>query len=144
VHCNTCEGASAALRSYLRALRGVHKQHLHLYVATYETMVNTKRITPEVIRRMCLGDLSGHTKSVHMSQKFKLGHYLLAVQSLPCWHIGHQRPREPRADAQCTPQHLVCDRPLGTGTESCRPIVRVPGQAALQPGEVSWMSAWIR
>jgi hypothetical protein len=26
VHCNTCEGAGAALRTYLRAFRGVHKQ----------------------------------------------------------------------------------------------------------------------
>ena len=61
VHGNTCEGAGAALRTYLRAFRGVHKQYLHLYVATYEAMVNAKRITPDLIRRMCLGDLSGHT-----------------------------------------------------------------------------------
>jgi len=61
VHCNTCEGAGAALRTYLRAFRGVHKQYLHLYVATYEAMVNTKRVTPELIRRMCVGDLSVHT-----------------------------------------------------------------------------------
>ena len=57
VHCNTCEGAGAALRTYLRAFRGVHKRHLHLYVATYEAMVNAKRITPELIRRMCRRDL---------------------------------------------------------------------------------------
>jgi transposase len=61
VHCNTCEGAGAALRTYLRPFRGVHKQSLHLYVATYEAMVNAKRITPQLLRRMCLGDLSGHT-----------------------------------------------------------------------------------
>jgi transposase len=61
VHCNTCEGAGAALRPYLRAFRGVHKRHLHFYVATYEAMVHAKRITPELIRRMCLGDLSRHT-----------------------------------------------------------------------------------
>jgi hypothetical protein len=61
VHGTTCEGAGAALRAYLRAFRGVHKQYLHLYVATYEAMVNAKRVTPELIRRMCLGDLSGHT-----------------------------------------------------------------------------------
>ena len=61
VHCNTCEGAGAALRTYLRAFRGVHKQYLHLYVATYEAMVNTKRVTPKLIRRMCFGDLSAHT-----------------------------------------------------------------------------------
>src|SRR5262245_2752276 len=60
VHCNTCEGAGAALRTYLRAFRGVHKQYLHLYVATYEALVNAKRATPELIRRMCLGHLSGH------------------------------------------------------------------------------------
>jgi hypothetical protein len=45
----------------LRAFRGVHKQYLHLYVATYEAMVNAKRITPELICRMCLGNLSRHT-----------------------------------------------------------------------------------
>jgi transposase len=56
VHCNSCEGAGAALRTYLRAFRGVHKQYLHLYVATYEAMVNTKRVTPELIQRMCIGD----------------------------------------------------------------------------------------
>jgi transposase len=61
VHCNTCEGGGAALRTYLRAFRGVHKRHLHLYVATYEAMVNTKRVTPHLIRRMCVADLSVHT-----------------------------------------------------------------------------------
>jgi transposase len=61
VHCHSCEGAGAALRTYLRAFRGVHKQYLHRYVATYEAMVNAKRITPELIRRMCLGNLSGHS-----------------------------------------------------------------------------------
>jgi transposase len=59
VHGNSCEGAGAALRTYLRTFRGVHKQYLHLYVATYEAMLNAKRITSELIRRMCL--LSGHT-----------------------------------------------------------------------------------
>jgi transposase-like protein len=53
--------AGAALRTYLRAFRGVHKQYLHLYVATYEAMVNTKRVTPHLIRRMCVGDPSAHT-----------------------------------------------------------------------------------
>jgi hypothetical protein len=61
VHCNSCEGAGTALRTCLRAFRGVHKQYLHLYVATYEAMVNAKRITPELIRRMGLGNLSEHT-----------------------------------------------------------------------------------
>jgi transposase-like protein len=61
VHCNTCEGAGAALRTYLRGFRGVHKRYLHLYVATYEAMVNTKRVTPDLIRRMCIGNPSVHT-----------------------------------------------------------------------------------
>jgi transposase len=55
VHCNSCEGAGAGLRTYLRMFRGVHKKYLKLYVAVYETMVNAKRITASVIRRMCLG-----------------------------------------------------------------------------------------
>jgi transposase len=58
VHCNTCEGAGAALRTYLRAFRGVHKRSLHLYVATDEAMINTKRVTPRLIRRMCGHNLS--------------------------------------------------------------------------------------
>ena len=57
VHCNACEGAGAALRTSLRAFRGVHKQYLHLYVATYEAMVNTKRVTPELSQRMCISGL---------------------------------------------------------------------------------------
>jgi transposase-like protein len=61
VHGHTCEGAGAALRTYLRAFRGVHKHYLHLYVATYEAMVNAKLVTPALIRRMCIGDLSMHT-----------------------------------------------------------------------------------
>jgi transposase len=61
VHCNTCEGVGAALRTYLRVFRGVHKQYLHLYVATYEAMVNAERVTPDLIRRMCIGNLSVHT-----------------------------------------------------------------------------------
>jgi transposase-like protein len=52
VHGNTCKGAG--LRTFLRMFRGVHKLHLAAYVATYETMTNAKRITPEVVRRMCL------------------------------------------------------------------------------------------
>ena len=61
VHCHTCEGAGAALRTSVRAFRGVHKQYLHLYVATYEAMVNAKCLTPDLIRRMCVGNLSAHT-----------------------------------------------------------------------------------
>jgi transposase len=60
VHCNTCEGAGAALRTYLRAFRGVHKQYLHLYVATYEALLNAKRIIPQLIQRMCINDWEGH------------------------------------------------------------------------------------
>ena len=45
--------ASAGLRIYLRVFRGVHKAYLHLYSATYEAMINTKRVTPALIRRMC-------------------------------------------------------------------------------------------
>jgi transposase-like protein len=55
VHCNSCEGAGAGLRTYLRVFRGVHKKYLRLYVATYETMLNAKRICSSVIRRMCFG-----------------------------------------------------------------------------------------
>jgi transposase len=61
VHCNSCEGTGAALRTYLRAFRGVHKRHLHLYVAAYEAMVNAKRVTPELIRRMGIRNLSAQT-----------------------------------------------------------------------------------
>jgi hypothetical protein len=54
VHGNSCDGAGAALRTYLRTFRGVHKQYRHRYVATYEAMVNAKRVTPTLIRRLCL------------------------------------------------------------------------------------------
>jgi hypothetical protein len=57
VHCNTCEGVGAVIRTYLRVFWGVHKQYLHLYVATYEAMAKTKRLTSQLIRRMCVGDL---------------------------------------------------------------------------------------
>jgi hypothetical protein len=49
VHGHSCEGAGAALRTYLRAFQGVHKPYLHRYVATHEAMVYAKRITPELI-----------------------------------------------------------------------------------------------
>jgi hypothetical protein len=58
---NIGEGAGAALRAYLRAFRGVHKQYLLLYVATYEAMVNAKRVTPALIRRVCVGHVSVHS-----------------------------------------------------------------------------------
>jgi hypothetical protein len=60
-HGNTYEGAGAGLQTYPRALRGVHKPYLHLYVATYEAMVNTKRTTAKLIRRMCVWNLSAYT-----------------------------------------------------------------------------------
>jgi transposase-like protein len=41
VHCNSCEGVGATLRTYLRAFRGVHKQDLPLDVATYEGLPPT-------------------------------------------------------------------------------------------------------
>lgn len=53
VHCNSCEGGGAALRTYLRSFRGVHKRYLKDYVATYEAMYNAKRINAVLIRRMC-------------------------------------------------------------------------------------------
>jgi hypothetical protein len=64
VHGNTCEGAGAALRTYLRAFRGVHTRYLHLDVATYEALVNAKRVTPTLIRRMCVRALSAHSIAV--------------------------------------------------------------------------------
>jgi transposase len=56
VHCNTCEGLGAALRTYLREFRGVHKYYLAEYVATFETLLNAKTISPMVVQRMCFGD----------------------------------------------------------------------------------------
>jgi transposase-like protein len=61
VHCNSCEGAGAGLRTYLRAFRGVHKYYLADYVATYETMLNAKRITPAVVQRMCRSIPDAHS-----------------------------------------------------------------------------------
>ena len=60
-HGNSCEGAGAALRTDLRAFRGVHKRYLQLYVAMYEAVINTKRVTPELIQRMCISNLLVHT-----------------------------------------------------------------------------------
>jgi hypothetical protein len=59
-HGHPGEGAGAALRPDLRPFRGVHQQHWHLDVATYEAMVHTKRVTPHLIQRMCITDLSLH------------------------------------------------------------------------------------
>jgi hypothetical protein len=58
VHCNTCEGAGAALRTSLRSFRGVHKRYLYLYVATYEALVNTKRHTQAESSDVCSWPLS--------------------------------------------------------------------------------------
>jgi transposase len=49
VHGHTCDGAGAALRTYLRAFRGVHTHDRHLYVATDEVMLNAKWATPHLI-----------------------------------------------------------------------------------------------
>lgn len=53
VHCNSCEGGGAALRTYLRSFRGVHKRDLKDYAATYEAMYNAKCSTANLIRQMC-------------------------------------------------------------------------------------------
>jgi transposase len=55
VHCNSCEGAGAALRTFLRPFRGVHKRYLPDYVATFETLYNAKRMTPDIVQRMGFG-----------------------------------------------------------------------------------------
>jgi transposase-like protein len=60
VHCNTCDGAGAGLRTYLCPFHGVHKQYRHLYVAIYEAMLNTKRVTPTLIQLICVCDLSAY------------------------------------------------------------------------------------
>jgi hypothetical protein len=60
----SCEGAGAALCTYLRAFRGVHKQYLYLYVATYEAMLNAKQVTPQLIRRMCVRKPVAHTSYI--------------------------------------------------------------------------------
>jgi transposase len=62
VHCNGCEGAGASLRTFLRVFRGVHKKHLAKYVATFETMTNEKRITSEILQRMCFVQASSQSE----------------------------------------------------------------------------------
>lgn len=56
VHCNSCEGLGAALRTYLRPFRGVHKFYLAEYVATFETLFNAKSISSAVVQRMAFGE----------------------------------------------------------------------------------------
>lgn len=63
VHCNSCEGSGTGLRNYLRQFRGVNKDNLYSYVATYETMFNAKRISSAVIRKMCFKELAFHAKT---------------------------------------------------------------------------------
>jgi hypothetical protein len=46
--------------TYLWTFRGVHKQYRNLYVATYEAMVNTKRVASHLIRRMCVCNLAAY------------------------------------------------------------------------------------
>ncbi|HEX8090662.1 MAG TPA: transposase [Blastocatellia bacterium] len=62
VHCNSCEGAGAGLRTYLRVFRGVHKKYLARYVALYQVMTNAKRISGEIIRQMCYRLLPSQSK----------------------------------------------------------------------------------
>jgi len=55
-HSQHLEGLGAALRTFLREFRGVHTYYLAAYVATFETLLNAKAISPAVIQRMCFGD----------------------------------------------------------------------------------------
>jgi len=57
VHCNPYEGWETALRTFLRAFRGRHKAYLACYVAMFEAIAKAKRITPDLVRRMCDGKL---------------------------------------------------------------------------------------
>ncbi len=60
VHCNTTEGAHAGLRTFLRVFRGVHKAYLACYLAVCEAIRNARRITPEIVQRLCFGKPSAH------------------------------------------------------------------------------------
>jgi hypothetical protein len=64
VHGNSCEGAGAALRTYVRTFRGVHKPYRHVSVATYEAVINTKQVTPTLTQLMGVRALSGHVSSL--------------------------------------------------------------------------------
>jgi hypothetical protein len=61
VHGHTGEGAGAALRTSLRAFRGVHTPSWHRYMASDQALVKAKRVTSPRIRRMCVGIRSPHT-----------------------------------------------------------------------------------
>ncbi len=52
VHNNTQEGLWTGLRTFLRPFRGVNKEYLYQYVASFEWGHNIKRVTPEFIRAM--------------------------------------------------------------------------------------------
>jgi transposase len=54
VHCNTLEGLWAALRTFLRPFRGVHKRYLAQYVAIFEWEYNLKDDFPTLLRAMVL------------------------------------------------------------------------------------------
>jgi hypothetical protein len=60
VHNHTCEGAGIGGAHVSAGGRGVHKRYLHLYVATYQAMVNTKQVTSVLIQRIWFGDWSTH------------------------------------------------------------------------------------
>lgn len=45
---------------YLRMFRGVHKAYLACYLAVFEAIRNAKRVTPELVQRLCFGTQS-HT-----------------------------------------------------------------------------------
>ncbi len=62
VHCNGCEGAGTARRTFLRVFRGVHKKYLAHYVATYETMTNAKQFTAAILQRMCFSQSEPQSK----------------------------------------------------------------------------------
>ena len=49
VHCNTIEGLWAAVRTFLRVFRGVHKRYLAGYIAIFEFAANLKRVSPAFI-----------------------------------------------------------------------------------------------
>ncbi len=53
VHCNGCEGLGTGLRNFLRPFRGVSKHYLWSYVAVYEALFNSKRLTPSLVQALC-------------------------------------------------------------------------------------------
>jgi transposase len=56
VHCNTLEGLWAALRTFLRPFRGVHKRYLAQYVVMFEWEYNLKNDFKTLLRAMLLID----------------------------------------------------------------------------------------